>query len=87
MNLKELQKLIRLCRRTGVLSIKMEGVELTLSEETPAPAKPRGKSATKSTEASVSPRDKTELEGELSPEELMFWSVNYVPEDEEGKVT
>lgn len=76
MDLKELSKLIQLCRKSGVLSIKMEGVELTLTEDAPAPAKPRGKSAVKSKASEVAGHDKTELEGELSAEELMFWSSN-----------
>jgi hypothetical protein len=33
MNIKELQKLITLCRKQGVTSIKMEGVELQLGPE------------------------------------------------------
>jgi hypothetical protein len=33
MNLKELTKLIALCRKTGVASIKMEGIELQLGPE------------------------------------------------------
>ncbi len=82
MNLKELQKLISLCRKSGVLSIKMEGVELTLSEETPAAPKPRGKAAQKAATANAPSRDPIELEGEMTPEQLMYWSTNYV--DAEG---
>jgi hypothetical protein len=33
MNLKDLTKLIALCRKTGVASIKMEGIELVLGTE------------------------------------------------------
>lgn len=88
MELKELQKLIQLCRKSGVTSIKIEGVELTLSEEAPAPAKPRGKSAAKaSASEKLTQEDRQALEGQLSPEELMFWSTNYVPEEtQEGAV-
>lgn len=79
MDIKELQKIIQLCRKSGVTSIKLEGVELTLSEDAPAPAKPRGKSATKASAPSLN--DKIALEGELSDEALMYWSTNYVPEE------
>lgn len=75
MTLNELQKLIQLCRKTGVTSIKMEGVELTLTPDAPAPAKPRGKSA--AAKAAPETHDKTELEDKLTDEQLLFYSVNY----------
>lgn len=76
MDLKELQKLIQLCRKHNVLSIKLSGVELTLSEEAPAPAKPRGKSST--AKASQMPlRDKEDLQREITEEDLLLWSSNY----------
>ncbi len=80
MNLKELQKLIALCRKSGVLSIKMEGVELTLSEDTPPAPKPRGKAAQKV--AADTTRDPIELEGEMTPEQLLYWSTHYSEADE-----
>lgn len=81
MNLKELQKLISLCRKSGVLSIKMEGVELTLSEEQAAAPKPRGKAAQKAA-AEAPTRDRIELEGEMTPEQLLYWSTHHTDLDE-----
>jgi len=42
-NLKDLQKLIALCRRTGVQSIRVDGIEFHLGEE---PVKTRKKTVT-----------------------------------------
>lgn len=85
MDLKDLQKLIQLCRKSGVLSIKMEGVELTLSEDAPAAAKPRGKAAVKAKATASPDHDKTELEGEMSPEALLFWSSNYTSDEDKAE--
>ncbi len=69
-DLKELDKLIALCRKRGVSVVKMGELELTLSDSAPA-SKPRGKAAKKAHEAPGDP-ESFDL---LSDEEKLFWSV------------
>lgn len=79
-DLKDLSKLLTLARKHGVKTLKIDGIEFTLSDMHPQPAKPRGKSAAKA--ASTAPSQSevaAALERELSPEELLFWSSNYDP--------
>lgn len=94
-NLKELKKLIQLCRNTGISSIKIEGLELTFG---PAPIK-RAKSD--SIDLSAFPEANIKVPSytpytaavkevadqiatdELSEEQLMFYSSR--PESFEGQ--
>ncbi len=75
---KELNKIIALCRKQGIKSIKIGELELTLGDTVPAGKKPRGKSAAK-----VNHGEQGEIETDgwenLSEEEQMFWSVGGVP--------
>ena len=77
-NIKELQKVIQLCRKLGVEVLKTDGVELVLG---PAP---EGKAARKyhstlPTKAVFAPGGITEdtkvLTDELSPDQMLFWSA------------
>lgn len=55
---EELKKLLKVCRANGVLSIKMEGIELQLSDSSP---KSRAKNP-------QSPKEK------YSDDDTLFWS-------------
>jgi hypothetical protein len=80
LDLKDLEKVIKLARKAGIKTLRVGEIEFTLSESyAPATARPRGKSAAakiidKSTAAKL---DTKELSGELTPEQLLFWSANY----------
>jgi hypothetical protein len=80
-DLKQLDKVIALCRKRGVKSIKIDNVELTLSEDAPA-KQTRKKSNTKEAEQ-VSATVDTAFESDSPTEdELLFWSSVQVPESE-----
>lgn len=70
-DLKELDKLIALCRKRGISTIKLGEMELTLSEEAPKPTsrKPRNLSTELPiTSAPYNSDSPTE-------EELLYWSA------------
>jgi len=67
-DLKKLKGIIALCRKTGVKTIKIDNIELTLSEEAPM-------SQYKASKAS-----KNDVQGRVDTdgptnEELLFWST------------
>jgi len=75
-NLKELQKLINLCRKAGVDIIKVDGIELVLGKE---PVKATTK-VPKSILPTIAPGGITEdtqieMPDDLSPEQLLFYSA------------
>lgn len=72
-DLTYVQDLIKLCRKQGVTTIKLGGLELTLSENTPAPAKPRGKSAKRANHGEQGDIESDGWES-LSDEEKLMWS-------------
>lgn len=81
-DLKKLNKLITLCRKRGIKVIKIDNIELTLSEDAPAPIK-----ANKKGKYEELPGEKTMTDGweTLTPDQQMFYSVNPMPfEDSEG---
>ncbi len=63
-NLKELAKLIDLCRKKGVQAITVDGVVLTLGE---APLKRN--------EASTATEDNIQVENEYTEDDMRFWSA------------
>lgn len=70
-DLKELDKLIALCRKRGIKTVKVGDLELTLDE---APvSKPRGKAAQK---PSYGSQEEFKTEGVPSEEDLLFWSAS-----------
>jgi hypothetical protein len=76
-SLKDLAKLIALCRKTGVESIRVDGVELHLGPEstrkvTSKPQKSTGKVTQKQPE---NPTIDDILSDGLSPEQMLMWSV------------
>ena len=76
-SLKDLEKLLRLCRKQGVTEIKLGEVELKLGD---LPPEARG-----SVEQSEIPTENPYANfpsGELTPEQLMFYSSGGKPEDD-----
>lgn len=69
MNIKDLEKLIKLCNRSGVTSIKIEGVELTL-DTARLPLRP---SRLRKTYSPASVEEALRDEGPTE-EELLYWS-------------
>lgn len=78
-DLKALDKIIALCRKRGVKSIKIDNVELTLSEDAPAKASPKSRKATPNAPSvpASEPFD-SDLPSEL---DLLFYSSGGVPEE------
>lgn len=77
-SLKDLQKLVHLCRKQGVTEIKLGSVELKLGEL------PKSETATSQVQ-DVIPTDNPYADfpdGELTPEQLMFYSAGGKPEDD-----
>ena len=79
-DIKELDKLIALCRKRGITTIKLGELELTLSEDAPV-SKPRGKAAKKPYEA---PGEPESFDG-MSEEDRLFWSSGGAVEAVETK--
>lgn len=78
-DLKKLNKIIALCRKQGVKIIKIGNVELTLSEDGPAPSS-RSRKA-KETKAFV--YDNAPIESdEISSEAMLMWSAVDPTQDE-----
>lgn len=73
-NLKDLEKLLKLCRKQGVTEIKLGVVELKLGDV------PVDNAANIIAE----PKDPYESfpQGELTPEQLMFYSAGGTPDDD-----
>ena len=74
-DVKDLQKVIRLMRSEGVDKMKIDNVEIELGL---APQKPQRKSTASNQTAPLGAIDedtKIEIEGELSPEDLLFYSA------------
>lgn len=75
-SLKDLEKLLKLCRKHGVKDIQLAEVKLTLGD---LPFEPRTQ------EQGEIPTDNPYAnfpDGELTPEQLMFYSSGGRPEDD-----
>lgn len=86
-DLKALDKLIQLCRKRGIKTVKMGELELTLSED--APEKQTRKPAKNGFTASVeSDSGDPEVFDALSDQEKLFWSagagIPSAPDESEG---
>lgn len=78
-SLKDLSKLIALCRKTGVQSIRVDNIEMHLgADPTPKRAAPK-KQAQAPTMRSTVVTDGDKIDpietDELTPEQLLMWSV------------
>lgn len=67
LDLKQLSKIIDLCRKKGVDSIEFDGIRVVLGHApTPVKRKPRGIHAV--------PDSEVEIEDQFSEEQTLFWS-------------
>lgn len=82
-DLKELTKLIDLCRKKGVSSLTVEGISLTLTAELPASnyKKRVEKELVDQPEDPQNPYANFP-QGMLTPEQLMYYSAGGLPENE-----
>ena len=80
---KTLKKLAKACRDAGIKHYKDADMEFTLTDEAPQAAAPRGRKAAPKPAPGVAPEFETDS---LSPEELLFWSVNNnIDQESSGK--
>lgn len=73
-DLKELEKLLKICRRQGVVEIDFDNVKLKLGD---LPLE-----ASSASSAEVNDPLKNFPQGELTPEQLIFYSSGGMPEDD-----
>jgi hypothetical protein len=74
-NLKDLERLLKLCRKQGVIEIKLGTVSLKLGDL------PEHREMTVSTEEEVEDKYAGFPDGTLTPEELTFFANGGLPED------
>lgn len=78
-DLKDLEKLLKLCRKQGVTEIKLGTVEFKLKDL------PESKHTSSAQEDEAPPSDNPYAnfpQGELSPEQLMYYSAGGRPEND-----
>lgn len=75
-SLKDLEKLIKLCRRTGVQSIKIDNIEFRLDDAAPQAPTKRSNKATIEPFAPGGITESTQIDtpDALTPEQLLMWS-------------
>lgn len=81
--LKQLDKIIQLCRKRGVKTIKIDNVELTLSEDAPQTNYKRRKASKDEKDTENSLLDDTLEPAQLTEDQLLFWSSG-VNQEEPG---
>lgn len=74
MDLKELAKVIDLCRKKGVDSIEYEGIKVTLSPDAPASYYKKKQAQTQDTKDTVEPQT-------YSQQDALFWSSAGLPDE------
>lgn len=77
-DLKDLQKLFKLCRNQGITDLKINGIEVKFGE---LPTTQRAMSDQASDEDITNPYGNFP-QGELTPEQLAFYSAGGRPEDD-----
>lgn len=82
MDLKELGKLIDLCRRKGVSDVSFEGISLKLREEAPPSNYKKKKEEPADGPEDVEDPWKNFPDGHLTPEQLMYYSSGGIPEND-----
>lgn len=70
-NLKELEKIVKFCRKQGILTLKHAGFEIALSPSALFPPKP-----TKADPNS----DQIKVEDQFSAEDALYWSSAGIPD-------
>lgn len=74
--LKDLQKLIQLCQKTGVEAIKIDGIEMAIKPlSTVKRAARRLKTQAVTTDGTQDVSDLVDMPDELTPEQLLFYSA------------
>lgn len=74
-DLKQLTKLINLCRKLGIVHVKLGDAEFSLSDSAPS-KKTRSRKANKTTATSTTEAEDDEINTDsLSDEELLLWSA------------
>lgn len=80
-DLKQLKDIAQICRKYGINAIKIDGLELNMTETSPEPR--RRSSKKKTTQNQVDPITGRSLddqqEQELTEDQLLFYSVNDLP--------
>ena len=79
---KALKKIAKACREAGIKHYKCPEFEFTLTEEEPAP---RAKASEKGAAPAANGNSSDFKSDSLSPEDLLYWSVRPVDEDQTGK--
>lgn len=77
-DLKDLQKLFKLCRAQGITDFKMSGLEIKFGEL------PHAQGSTSMEDSAEIPGNRFANfpQGELTPEQLLFYSSGGLPEDD-----
>lgn len=74
-SIKELDKLMQLCRKRGVRSIKIDNIEFYIETESEAPTKAMTELAPDVFDpGTIPPPTKIDTPDELSEEQLLMWS-------------
>lgn len=83
-SLKDLEKLMAICRKRGVKTITIGDITLTMDEQAPEMPSKRSIKAQEASEVyvpgAVGPETKIEIPDELTPEQLLFYSADMQPE-------
>lgn len=69
-SLRQLDRLMAICRKRGVTSIKIDGIEFLLTEDAPQKAVKRTLQATTDSTGTIETPDA------LTPEDALFWSAS-----------
>ena len=77
-DLKDLKSLFKICRAQGITDFKMHGIEIRFGD---LPTSQRAISDQMSDEDAANPYSNFP-QGELSPEQLAFYSAGGLPEDD-----
>lgn len=80
-DLKQLDKMIQLCKKRGVQSVEINGLKLVFAEE---PSKPTRSRKAKSTQGSGEVDDGKIESDSLTEQQLLMWSVSD-PSEEPAK--
>lgn len=79
-SIRDLKKLIDLCQKQGVDSIKVDGIELKLGEK-PMPVRTQRTSQPKQIPFGEITAETAVIDNGLTPDQLLMWSVD-VPDQE-----
>lgn len=77
-SIKDLDKIMQLCKKRGIKSIKIDNLEFTISEDhIPTPKLKQAKHIPSETytPGGIGPDTKIDMPDELTPEQLLFYSA------------